>query len=82
MTSEELHQMARSAGGRLESWMTNPPRTAMWHFTPDALEKLVQQAMDKRRDECLVLVANAVMYRESCDTISELYDSIKELGAS
>jgi hypothetical protein len=29
-------EAAKRAGFRLESWMTNPPKPAMWHGTPEA----------------------------------------------
>jgi hypothetical protein len=34
--------LAKQAGGRLERYMTNPPRPVMWHFTPDALHEFVR----------------------------------------
>lgn len=36
-----IERLAREAGGRLESWMTNPPKPAHWHLTPDAMRRLV-----------------------------------------
>jgi len=42
LTDEQIDQAARLAGFLLESWMTNPPKPAMWHGTPDALRKLVR----------------------------------------
>lgn len=33
----ELFAIAKAAGLKLESWMTNPPKPAMWHGTPEAL---------------------------------------------
>jgi hypothetical protein len=34
--------LAVRAGGQLESFMSYPPKPAMWHFTPDALHEFVR----------------------------------------
>jgi hypothetical protein len=38
MDKDLIERLAREAGGRLESWMTNPPKPAHWHLTPEAME--------------------------------------------
>lgn len=44
LTDEQIAARARAAGFYLESWMTNPPKPAMWHGTPEAMRKLIEGA--------------------------------------
>lgn len=35
----DIERLAKEAGGVLESWMTNPPTPAQFHFKPEQLAK-------------------------------------------
>jgi uncharacterized protein YcbX len=37
-----IEQIARDCGLVLESWMTNPPKPAMWHATPEQLDAVAR----------------------------------------
>jgi hypothetical protein len=39
MMDAKIEELAKQAGGQLESFMTNPPRPLAWHFSPEALER-------------------------------------------
>lgn len=41
MNDDEFNALAREAGGRLESFASNPPKPLAWHFTPGALRRFV-----------------------------------------
>lgn len=50
LTPDNYDSLAVQSGGRLESWMTNPPKPAMWHFTPgqrDAFARAIETEVRK-----------------------------------
>ncbi|MES1979568.1 MAG: hypothetical protein V4451_16115 [Pseudomonadota bacterium] len=47
MNKELIERMAKKVGGQLESWMTNPPKPAMWHFTPEQLASLIASVAEE-----------------------------------
>jgi hypothetical protein len=47
VTDEEIAALARAAGFRLESWMTNPPKPMLWHGTPQAMRALVEAVISR-----------------------------------
>lgn len=49
LTDDELKTLASASGLRLESWMTNPPKPAQWHGTPEALRKFAAAVWDEAR---------------------------------
>jgi hypothetical protein len=48
---QEIEDLALAAGGRLESFMSNPPRPLAWHFTPDALHRFAEAVRQLGKDE-------------------------------
>lgn len=47
MDKQLIERLAREAGGRLEQWMSNPPRPACWWVPPEALERLAALVADE-----------------------------------
>jgi hypothetical protein len=41
VTDDDVKALAKRAGFYLESWMTNPPKPAMWHGPPEAMRRLL-----------------------------------------
>lgn len=56
LTPDNYDSLAVQSGGRLESWMTNPPKPAMWHFTPDQRDAFARaiEADVRKDDEALI----------------------------
>lgn len=56
LTPDNYDSLAVQCGGRLESWMTNPPKPAMWHFTPDQRDAFARaiEAEVSKDDESLI----------------------------
>jgi len=68
MTGEQIDQAARAAGFLLESWMTNPPKPAMWHGSTEALRQLVRGAVEQERERCARI----------CDEMGEHWSAYKD----
>lgn len=56
MATDKCDALAVQSGGRLESWMTNPPKPAMWHFTPAQRDEFAKaiEAEVRKEDEALI----------------------------
>lgn len=52
LTPEELIAMAHEAGASIERWMTNPPKVAGVHMSPEQLEVLASLVSARTREEC------------------------------
>lgn len=56
LTTDHYDSLAVQSGGRLESWMSQPPRPAMWHFTPDQRDAFARaiEAEVRKEDESII----------------------------
>lgn len=56
LTPEELIAMAHEAGASIERWMTNSPKVAGVHMSPEQLEVFASLVSARTREECASLV--------------------------
>lgn len=61
MNEQEIDSIAKRAGFSLESWMTNPPRPAMWHGSPEALLTFYEEGFRAGMERAAAICSARVM---------------------
>lgn len=49
---DDVIMMAKEAGAQIETWMTNPPKPAMYCMTPEQLMAFAQRLRQEEREQC------------------------------
>lgn len=52
MSALDLERIAIEAGGRLEAFMSNPPKPLAWHFKPEELRRFTALVAEECAKVC------------------------------